>query len=239
MNGSIYKLIELSTSMLLFTIFYLPVSLVSQDKTPAGTSLSGKNFEVKKELKSYLEEVRRNLRDSGYNIDKRHQFNGAVFKGNSVIYKIHLPFIQEEGIQKYKLGIGLAHDDSAHSFLVQIYRSDKKDKKIAPIFSAYADPVFFYEFDYTSSGNHFLVEITLEDSTLNVANFELLFSTLISPQPDKNKKKIKVSIIQIRIILGLDLILPSFQMRLEIILRFLKRNFDVKIKIGNSYKTNI
>lgn len=186
-----------------------------------------------------MEEVRRNLRNSGYNIDKRHQFNGAVFKGNSVIYKIHLPFIQEEGIQKYKLGIGLAHDDSAHSFLVQIYRSDKKDKKIAPIFSAYADPVFFYEFDYTSSGNHFLVEITLEDSTLNVANFELLFSTLISPQPDKNKKKIKVSIIQIRIILGLDLILPSFQMRLEIILRFLKRNFDVKIKIGNSYKTNI
>ncbi|MBW9230807.1 hypothetical protein JQ310_19505, partial [Leptospira interrogans] len=54
--------------------------------------------------------------------------NGAVFKGNSVIYKIHLPFIQEEGIQKYKLGIGLAHDDSAHSFLVQIYRSDKKIK---------------------------------------------------------------------------------------------------------------
>ncbi|EMM84183.1 hypothetical protein LEP1GSC037_3055 [Leptospira interrogans str. 2006001854] len=48
MNGSIYKLIELSTSMLLFTIFYLPVSLVSQDKTPAGTSLSGKNFEVKR-----------------------------------------------------------------------------------------------------------------------------------------------------------------------------------------------
>lgn len=191
MNGSIYKLIELSTSVLLFTIFYFPVSLSSQDKTPAGTSVSGKNFEVKKELKSYLEEVRRNLRDSGYNIDKKHQFNGAVFKGNSVIYKIHLPFIQEEGIQKYKLGIGLAHDDSAHSFLVQIYRSDKKDKKIAPIFSAYADPVFFYEFDYTSSGNHFLVEITLEDSTLNVANFELLFSTLISPQPDKNKKENK------------------------------------------------
>ncbi|EMY79280.1 hypothetical protein LEP1GSC060_2540 [Leptospira weilii serovar Ranarum str. ICFT] len=188
MNESISKSIGFFPLILFLTIFYLPNSLAPQDKTPAGTSVSGKSVEGKRELRVYLEEVRRNLQDSGYNIDKKHQFNGAVFKGNSVIYKIHLPFIQEEGIQKYKLGIGLAHDDSAHSFLVQIYRSDKKDKKIAAIFSAYADPVFFYEFDYTSSGNHFLVEITLEDSTSNVANFELLFSTLISYQAGKNKK---------------------------------------------------
>ncbi|MBW9233522.1 hypothetical protein JQK62_14605 [Leptospira santarosai] len=188
MNGSNCKLLESFCSLLLLAIFCLPNSIDPQDKTPAGTSFSEKSFEEKRGLKAYLEEVSRTLRDSGYNLENKHQFNGAVFKGNSVIYKIHLPFIEEEGVRKYKLGIGLAHDDSAHSFLIQIYRSDKKDRKVAPIFSAYADPVFFYEFDYTSSGNHFLVEITLEDSTLNVAKFELLFSTLISYQSDKNKK---------------------------------------------------
>ncbi|EMJ66181.1 MULTISPECIES: hypothetical protein [Leptospira] len=188
MNGSNSKLLEFFCLIFLLTIFCLPKPIAPQNKTPAGTSFSGKPVEEKRELKAYLEEVSRILRDSGYSLENKHQFNGAVFKGNSVIYKIHLPFIQEEGFQKYKLGIGLAHDDSSHSFLVQIYRSDKKDKKIAPIFSAYADPVFFYEFDYTSSGNHFLVEITLEDSTLSVAKFELLFSTLISYQSDKNRK---------------------------------------------------
>ncbi|TGL78162.1 hypothetical protein [Leptospira yasudae] len=188
MNGSISKFGKILPFLLLLAIFSISDSIEPQDKTPAGTSVVGKPAEERRELKAYLEEVRKNLRDSGYNVEKKHQFNGAVFKGNSVIYKIHLPSIQEEGTQNYKLGIGLAHDDSAHSFLVQIYRSDKKDKKIAPIFSAYADPVFFYEFDYTSSGNHFLVEITLEDSTLNVANFELLFSTLVSYQANNNKK---------------------------------------------------
>ncbi|AYV56282.1 hypothetical protein [Leptospira kmetyi] len=188
MNGKISKLDKIFSLTLLLGVFCLSSSVAPQDKTPAGTSVVGRPADEKKELRAYLEEVRRNLRDSGYNVEKKHQFNGAVFRGNSVIYKIHLPSIQEEGTQKYKLGIGLAHDDTAHSFLVQIYRSDKKDKKIAPIFSAYADPVFFYEFDYTSSGNHFLVEITLEDSTLNVANFELLFSTLISYQANENKK---------------------------------------------------
>ncbi|AOP32735.1 hypothetical protein A0128_01920 [Leptospira tipperaryensis] len=191
MNGPISKIREIIPLISLLVAFYIPYFLHSQDKTPAGTSVTGKSSEEKRELRAFLEEVRRNLRDSGYSVEKKHQFNGAVFKGNSVIYKIHLPSIQEEGTQKYKLGIGLAHDDAAHSFLVQIYRSDKKDKKIAPIFSAYADPVFFYEFDYTSSGNHFLVEITLEDSTLNVANFELLFSTLISYQGNGNKKENK------------------------------------------------
>lgn len=68
-------------------IFYLPVSLVSQDKTPAGTSLSGKNFEVKKELKSYLEEVRRNLRDSGYNIDKNINSMEPFLKGIQLFIK--------------------------------------------------------------------------------------------------------------------------------------------------------
>ncbi|MBM9576848.1 hypothetical protein JWG45_06730 [Leptospira sp. 201903070] len=191
MNGSISKILKIIPILSLLVVFYAPYFLHSQDRTPAGTSVNGKSNEEKKELRVFLEEVRRNLRDSGYNVEKKHQFNGAVFKGNSVIYKIHLPSIQEEGTQKYKLGIGLAHDDVAHSILIQIYRSDKKDKKIAPIFSSYADPVFFYEFDYTSSGNHFLVEITLEDSTLNVANFELLFSTLIGYQGNENKKENK------------------------------------------------
>ncbi|TGM03098.1 hypothetical protein EHQ76_10400 [Leptospira barantonii] len=188
MNGKISKLDRIFSLALFLGVFCFLSPVAPQDKTPAGTSVVGRPADERRELRAYLEEVRRNLRDSGYNVEKKHQFNGAVFKGNSVIYKIHLPSIQEEGTQKYKLGIGLAHDDNAHSFLVQIYRSDKKDKKIAPIFSAYADPVFFYEFDYTSSGNHFLVEITLEDSTLNVANFELLFSTLISYQANENKK---------------------------------------------------
>ncbi|MCG6166572.1 hypothetical protein LFX25_01740 [Leptospira sp. FAT2] len=188
MNESVSKFDKIVPFLLLLIIFSISNSIEPQDKTPAGTSVVGKPADERRDLKAYLEEVRRNLRDSGYNVEKKHQFNGAVFKGNSVIYKIHLPSIQEEGTQNYKLGIGLAHDDSAHSFLVQIYRSDKKDRKIAPIFSAYADPVFFYEFDYTSSGNHFLVEITLEDSTLNVANFELLFSTLVSYQANNNKK---------------------------------------------------
>lgn len=143
MNGSNSKLLEFFCLIFLLTIFCLPKPIAPQNKTPAGTSFSGKPVEEKRELKAYLEEVSRILRDSGYSLENKHQFNGAVFKGNSVIYKIHLPFIQEEGFQKYKLGIGLAHDDSSHSFLVQIYRSDKKDKKIAPIFSAYADPVFF------------------------------------------------------------------------------------------------
>ncbi|WP_425460711.1 hypothetical protein [Leptospira gomenensis] len=185
------KIRKIPVLFVLFSIFQIGVPITSQEKTPAGTSFSGKGVEEKKELKAYLEEVRRNLRDSGYSVEKKHQFNGAVFKGNSVIYKIHLPSISEEGTQKYKLGIGLAHDDAAHAFLVQIYKSDKKDRKVAPLFSAYADPVFFYEFDYTSSGNHFLVEVTLEDSSLNVANFELLFSTLVTFQENKNRKENK------------------------------------------------
>ncbi|XDD50544.1 hypothetical protein AB3N59_01680 [Leptospira sp. WS92.C1] len=191
MSESDSKLRRILPIFLFLTVFYALSEIISQDKTPAGTSVNGKSNEEKKELKAYLEEVKRNLKDSGYSVEKKHQFNGAVFKGNSIIYKIHLPSIQEEGNQKHKLGIGLAHDDSSHAFLIQIYRSNKKDKKIAPIFSAYADPVFFYEFDYTSSGNHFLVEITLEDSTLNVANFELLFSSLVSYQGNENKKENK------------------------------------------------
>ncbi|MDV6234316.1 hypothetical protein CH379_001560 [Leptospira ellisii] len=190
MNPIAFKIRRIPVLLILLAFpFTFPVK--SQEKTPAGTSVSGKAAEEKKELKAYLEEVRRNLKDSGYNVEKKHQFNGAVFRGNSVIYKIHLPSISEEGTQKHKLGIGLAHDDAAHAFLVQIYKSDKKDRKVAPIFSAYADPVFFYEFDYTSSGNHFLVEVTLEDSSLNVANFELLFSTLVSFQENKNRNENK------------------------------------------------
>ncbi|WP_243393357.1 hypothetical protein [Leptospira perolatii] len=135
-------------------------------------------------LRYYIDEVKATLKDRGYTVDKKSQFTGSVFKGNSVIFKLQFPAGTDREIVR-KLGIGLAHGSAEQSVMVQIFLSNAEDKKLSPLFTGFVEPSFVYEWDARFGENHFLVEIRLEESESNVANFELLFGSQLYKRTSK------------------------------------------------------
>lgn len=151
--------------------------------TPAGTPVGPKESLTggAPSLKKTVEDIRHSLKDRGYSFDKKSQFTGSVFKGNSVLFKLQFPEGKDRKLVR-KLGVGLAHEIHDQSVMVQIFLSDKEDRKLSPLFTGFVEPSFLYEWEARYGENHFLVEIKLEESESNVANFELLFgSQLFTP----------------------------------------------------------
>ncbi len=151
--------------------------------TPAGTPVHPKDSVSggPPTLKKLVEDVRHSLKDRGYAFDKKSQFTGSVFKGNSVLFKLQFPEGKDRKIVR-KLGIGLAHEIPEQAVMVQIFLSDGEDRKLSPLFTGFVEPTFVYEWEARYGENHFLVEIRLDESESNVANFELLFgSQLYTP----------------------------------------------------------
>lgn len=151
--------------------------------TPAGTPVNPKESIAggPPTLKKLVDEVRHSLKDRGYSFDKKSQFAGSVFKGNSVLFKLQFPEGRDRKIVR-KLGLGLAHEIQDQSVMVQIFLSDNEDRKLSPLFTGFVEPVFLYEWEARYGENHFIVELKLDESESNVAHFELLFgSQLYTP----------------------------------------------------------
>ncbi|EQA44251.1 hypothetical protein LEP1GSC050_3715 [Leptospira broomii serovar Hurstbridge str. 5399] len=165
-------------------IFALFLSAESRAQTtPAGTHVNPKESLTggPPTLKKLVEDVRATLKERGYTLDKKSQFTGSVFKGSSVIFKLQFPEGKDRKIIR-KLGIGLAHEIPDEAVMVQIFISDSQDRKLSPLYTGLAETSFIYEWEARYGENHFLIEIRLEESESNVANFELLFgSELYTP----------------------------------------------------------
>ncbi|TGK06833.1 hypothetical protein EHO59_01535 [Leptospira semungkisensis] len=163
---------------LIFSLFlYLPLNAQT---TPAGTPVGPKESVSggAPPLKKLVEEVRVSLKDRGYAFDRKSQFTGSVFKGNTVLFKLQFPEGRDRKIVR-KLGVGLAHEIPDQSVMIQIFLSDNEDRKLSPLFTGYVEPTFIYEWEARFGENHFLVEIRLDESETNVAHFELLFGSQI------------------------------------------------------------
>ncbi|TGK39773.1 hypothetical protein EHO65_11265 [Leptospira andrefontaineae] len=132
-------------------------------------------------FKKLVEEVKVSLKDRGYVVDRKSHFTGSVFKGNTVSFKLQFPEGKDRKIVR-KLGVGLAHENPDQSVMVHIFQSDSEDRKLSPLFTGFVEPSFVYEWEARFGENHFLVEIRLDESESNVANFELIFgSQLYTP----------------------------------------------------------
>ncbi|TGK20869.1 hypothetical protein EHO61_03115 [Leptospira fluminis] len=167
----------------LLLIFLILHSESDAQTTPAGTPVHTKESLTGglPTLRSLVDGVRSTLKERGYVIDRKSQFTGSVFKGNSVIFKLQFPDGKDRKVIR-KLGIGLAHEIPDQSVMVQIFISDSQDRKLSPLYTGLAETAFVYEWEARYGENHFLVEIRLEESESNVANFELLFgSQLYTP----------------------------------------------------------
>ncbi|EQA35445.1 hypothetical protein LEP1GSC047_1077 [Leptospira inadai serovar Lyme str. 10] len=167
---------------LLIFAFFLSVESRAQT-TPAGTQVHPKESLTggPPVLKKLVEDVRATLKERGYTLDKKSQFTGSVFKGSSVIFKLQFPEGKDRKVIR-KLGIGLAHEIPDEAVMVQIFISDSQDRKLSPLYTGLAETSFIYEWEARYGENHFLIEIRLEESESNVANFELLFgSELYTP----------------------------------------------------------